>query len=236
MTRGWSSPVIWGDQIWMTTATADGKQMFGICVDRATGKVLHDIKLFEVEEPEFCHAMNSYASPTPVIEEGRVYLHFGTYGTVCLDTATGQNAVDAARPQVQSLGAARPLPRFCTRILLILTFDGYDVQYLAALDKTTGETVWRQDRNIDYPSADGDLRKAYSTPTVVEVNGRAELISPSAEATIAYAPLTGKELWRLKFLRRNEHGGPSALWARFRVHQYRIRWRQNAGRASGWNR
>ena len=88
--RGWSSPVIWGRQIWMGTATEDGKQMFAVCVDRDTGKIIHDVKLFENEKPRFCHAMNSYASPTPVVEAGRVYMHFGSYGTACLDSATGQ--------------------------------------------------------------------------------------------------------------------------------------------------
>ena len=75
----------------MTTATADGKQMFAVCVDRKSGKVVHDIKLFENEKPEpLGNPMNTYASPTPAIEEGRVYVHFGSYGTACLDTKTGE--------------------------------------------------------------------------------------------------------------------------------------------------
>src|SRR5581483_4025683 len=88
--KGWSSPVIWGKQIWMTTALADGKELYAVCVDRDTGKVLHDLKLFDVEKPGICPPFNSYASPTPVIEEGRVYVHFGSPGTACLDTATGK--------------------------------------------------------------------------------------------------------------------------------------------------
>ena len=88
--KGWSSPVIWGTQIWLTTATEDGKQLFVLCVDRDTGKIVHDRKLFEVAKPGFCPPHNSYASPTPVLEEGRVYVHFGSYGTACLDTASGQ--------------------------------------------------------------------------------------------------------------------------------------------------
>ncbi|MCX7826767.1 MAG: PQQ-binding-like beta-propeller repeat protein, partial [Verrucomicrobiae bacterium] len=84
--RGWSSPVIWGNQIWLTTATEDGKQLFARCVDRESGKIIHDLKLFDVEKPQFKHAFNSYASPTPVIEEGRVYVTFGSPGIACLDT------------------------------------------------------------------------------------------------------------------------------------------------------
>ena len=79
--RGWSSPVVWGSQAWMTTATDDGARLFAVAVDLASGKILHDVLVFEVEKPEPIHTLNSYASPTPVIEERRVYVHFGTYGT-----------------------------------------------------------------------------------------------------------------------------------------------------------
>jgi outer membrane protein assembly factor BamB len=88
--KAWSSPVIWGPQIWLTTATPDGRQLFAVCVDRASGRILRDLKLFEVEKPQFCHPFNSYASPTPVIEAGRVYVTFGAPGTACLDTQSGQ--------------------------------------------------------------------------------------------------------------------------------------------------
>src|SRR5262245_16354737 len=88
--KGWSSPVIWGNQIWMTKATPDGKRLYAICVDRDSGKLVHDIHLFDVEKPGYCPTLNSYASPTPVVEAGRVYVHFGSYGTACLDTATGK--------------------------------------------------------------------------------------------------------------------------------------------------
>src|SRR5262249_11499124 len=88
--KGWASPVVWGNQGWMTTAKEDGKELYAVCVDGARGPIVYDLKVFDVEKPDFCIAFNSYASPTPVIEEGRVYLHFGTYGTACIDTATGK--------------------------------------------------------------------------------------------------------------------------------------------------
>src|SRR5436190_23768401 len=83
---GWSSPVVWGDQIWLTTATDDGKQSYAVCVDRKSGKIVYDLKLFETAEPENTRQYNTFASPTPVIEQGRVYVTFGSYGTACLDT------------------------------------------------------------------------------------------------------------------------------------------------------
>ena len=88
--RGWSSPVIWGRQVWLTTATAKGRKLFAICVDKDTGKLIHDLHLFDVAKPMRITKDNTYATPTPVINEGRVILHFGTYGTACLDTATGR--------------------------------------------------------------------------------------------------------------------------------------------------
>ena len=88
--RAWSSPVIFGSQIWLTTATEDGRELFVVCFDRNTGQLLRDMKLLEVEKPQFAHKFNSYASPTPVIEEGRIYVTFGSPGTACLDTTNGQ--------------------------------------------------------------------------------------------------------------------------------------------------
>ena len=86
--KGWSSPVVFGDQVWLTTATEDGKEMSAICVSLETGKVLLDRVIHKNEKPDFCHPTNSYASPTPAVEAGRVYVHFGKYGTTCLDTKT----------------------------------------------------------------------------------------------------------------------------------------------------
>ncbi len=201
--KGWSSPVIFGDTIWMTTATEDGKRLYGVCVDKQTGKLLHDIKLFDVAEPGYAPDLNSYASPTPVIEEGRVYLHFGSYGTVCLNSQTGEKLwVRDDLPCNHHRGPGSSPILF--ENLLILTFDGFDQQYLTALDKQTGKTVWRTDRGFSYRIDNGDIKKAYSTPKVIEVNGRTLLISPSAQATCAYDPRSGEEVWRVN------HGGMNA--------------------------
>ena len=76
--RGWSSPVVWGNQVWLTTATPDGHDQYAVCVDRDTGKVLHDLPLFHNDKPPLIAEMNTYASPTPVVEAGRVYANFGS--------------------------------------------------------------------------------------------------------------------------------------------------------------
>jgi len=205
--KGWSSPVIWGDQIWLTTAPEDGKESYAVCIDRISGKIIHDIKLYTTENPAFCHPYNSYASCTPVIEAGRVYIHFGSVGTACLDTSTGHvlwERRDLPCDHWRGPGSSPILHEN----LLILTFDGYDQQYITALDKNTGKTVWKTDRQIDYGTDNGDLKKAYSTPAVLKENGRALIVSPSAAATIAYDADTGKEVWRVQHGGMNEAARP----------------------------
>ncbi len=89
--KAWSSPVVWDDQIWITTAPPDGKELFAICLDAKSGEVLHDLKVFDVPEPQpLGPDRNSYASSTPCIEAGRVYVHFGAHGTACVDTKSGE--------------------------------------------------------------------------------------------------------------------------------------------------
>ena len=205
--KGWSSPVVWGDQVWVTTARADGKQLFAVCVDRKTGKVVHDLKLFDVANPQYCIPFNSYASSTPVVEEGRLYAHFGAAGTACVDTATGKvlwSRTDFECNHHRGPGSSPIL----YQNLLILTFDGFDKQYVAALDKATGKTVWQKDRGIQYSTDNGDFHKAYATPSVFEIGGRPHLVAPSAEATIAYDPMTGEELWRVIHGGMNESARP----------------------------
>ncbi len=196
--RAWSSPVIWENRIWLTTATPDGKELFGVCIDRETGAIVHDVKLFDVAEPREIHVTNTYASSTPAIEAGRVYLHFGSYGTACLDSDTAKvlwTRRDLPCHHWRGPGSSPIL----FRDMLIVHFDGYDYQYVVALDKQTGETVWKSDRNIDYGTDNGDYKKAYGTPIVIEVAGRPQLISAAAKAALAYDPFTGDELWKIRY-------------------------------------
>lgn len=203
--KAWSSPVIWGDQIWLTTANEEGTDLSVVCVDKATGKITRDQLLFKVTNPQFCHKFNSYASPTPVIEEGRIYVTFGSPGTACLDTASGKVLWERRDFVCNHFRGAGSSP-IVWEDLLIMNFDGSDFQFIVALDKKTGQTVWKVDRSIDFkdlqpdgkPEAEGDWRKAFSTPHVAEVGGKPVLFSSGAKAHYAYEPRTGKEIWRLE--------------------------------------
>ena len=201
--KAWSSPVIADGVVWMTNATEDGKRLSAVAVDCASGKVLRDITLFEPAEPAFAHAFNSHASCTPVIEGDRFYAHFGSAGTACVDTGSGKVLWRQESLRCDHHRGPGSSPTIHGD-LLIVPFDGFDVQYVAALDKRTGAVAWKRDRKIDYGTDDGDAKKAYGTGTVIRVGGKEQIVIPSAGATIAYAPATGEEIWRVN------HGGMNA--------------------------
>ena len=205
--KGWSSPVVWGDQVWVTTALEDGREFYAVCVDRKTGKIVHDLKLFTEDKPVNYHKYNSCATPTPVIEEGRLYAHFGTHGTACVDTASGKVLWTNTELHCDHWRGPASSPIVYGKLLL-LTFDGYDAQFVAALDKTSGKIVWKKDRQIKFPIDNGDLKKAFATPAIIDANGKPQLVSPAAEATIAYDPATGDELWRVTHGGMNEAARP----------------------------
>ncbi len=203
--RAWSSPVLWGRQVWVSTATEDGHERFVVCVDRDSGRVVRDLKVFDVEKPQSIHQFNTYASPTPALEAGRLYVTYGAAGTACLDTRTGHvlwTRRDFVCNHYRGAGSSPILYQG----LLFLNFDGSDHQFIVALDKATGRTVWRQERSIDYrdlgpdgqPQLEGDLRKAFATCQVTVLEGAPVLLSQGSKALYAYDPPTGAELWRVE--------------------------------------
>ncbi|MCE2861249.1 MAG: PQQ-binding-like beta-propeller repeat protein [Opitutaceae bacterium] len=210
--KAWSSPVVWGAQIWVTTATEDGRQLGAIAVDRESGRIVHELALFTVEQPQYADKFNSYGSPTPVLEAGRVYVTFGSAGTACLDTATGKVLWERRDLPCNHWRGAGSSPTLWEN-LLIMHFDGADHQYVVALDKRTGRDVWRTNRSVDFqdltpegkPIRDGDFRKAFSSPLVITHDGKPLLISAASKATYAYNLVDGRELWRVE--ERKHHSG-----------------------------
>lgn len=202
--KGWSTPVVMGGQVWLTTATVDGTDYFAICVDAETGKIIYNERLFHCDNPEpLGNNVNTYASPSPVIEPGRVYVHFGSYGTACIDTATKKTLWQRTDLRCRHYRGPGSSPILFEN-LLILTFDGVDVQYVAALDKLTGETVWKTGRSTEWhdldenglPKREGDFRKAFCTPLVIDAPGGRQLLTLGSSAAFAYDPRTGEEIWK----------------------------------------
>ncbi len=188
---GWSSPVVQGNDIWLTTATDEGRSLRLVCIDAVGGKVKQNIELFKLEKAGRIHKKNSHASPTPIVKGDRVFAHFGSYGTACVSTA-GEiiwKHTFEYRP-VHGPGGSPVL----FEDLLIVNCDGGDVQFVAALDQKNGDVRWKTKR-----PANKGKKFAFSTPLVIEVDGQPQVVSPGAGGVSSYNPRTGEEIWRFDY-------------------------------------
>lgn len=197
---GWSSPAIQGDQIWITTAIDEGRKLQAIALDRATGKTLHDVAVFEITEPGSVHSKNSHASPTPLIEGDRVYVHYGAHGTACLKTdgAVVWKTQELKHDHRHGPGGSPVI----FEDLLILNCDGSDIQFVVALDKNTGEIRWKKKREHigeDRLTGKSNVPMAYTTPLLTEINGTIQLLSSGADSIVSYNPRNGEEYWWFRY-------------------------------------
>ena len=219
--RGWSSPVIGNGQVWVTTAiereatAAERERMLAgrpgnqptdvagevrfqaVCLDQNTGRVLHDVELFTIADPQPIHALNSYASPSPVLANGRLFCHLGDYGAACVDTESGTVLWTNREVRLNHENGPGSSP-VLWHDRLIVHLDGSDVQSIAAYDTTTGKLAWQTPRSGALRD-DPDLRKAYGTPLVITIGNHEVLISSAADWVYGYDPATGTELWRLSY-------------------------------------
>lgn len=199
--EGWSSPVLGNGDLWLTAAARDGLSLRAVAVDPTTGRLVRDVEVFRPAAPIGKNTKNSFASPTPVLDDTYLYVHFGTQGTACINQADGSIVWKNEELQLDH-GEGPGSSPILWRDLLILTCDGKDVQYVAALDKATGKIRWKTARSGKFAESP-DQRKAYSTPLVARIGKgsqqREELISPGADRVIAYDPATGTELWKVEY-------------------------------------
>jgi outer membrane protein assembly factor BamB len=219
--RGHSTPLVGQDHLWLTTAiektatpdqararlttntgdqpltVLDSVSLRALCVDKTSGRLLHDIELLNVKEPQWAHQLNSYASPTPVLHQGRLYASFGSFGTVCLDTSTQQLIW-----KNQDLHVMHENGPGSTPVLhgshLIVHFDGSDQQFIAAFEIQTGKVAWKTTRSGTMDPRP-QQRKAYGTPLIVTMNGQPTVVSPAADWVYGYEPATGRELWKVAY-------------------------------------
>jgi outer membrane protein assembly factor BamB len=195
--RGHSSPVVYGNQIWVTTAKEDGREFYAVCIDFKTGAIVYDIKVFTPGEAGEKHQLNTYATPTPCIERGFVYVHYGNAGTACINTANGAVVWRNSDFKCKFVQGPASSP-ILYKNLVILHYEGVDVRFLVALDKRSGKAVWKSDRPEEPYKPLPDIgKKAYTTPLIMTVKERDLLISNGSAVCIAYDPNTGKEIWRV---------------------------------------
>ena len=221
--RGHSSPVHDGDTIWVTmaieTAASEAEKkerlkankglptvtvlsevsLRALRIDPKSGKVLKNVEVLSKKQPQWVHKLNSYASPTPVIEDGKVYFHFGAYGNACIDAKTGKilwkNEDKALWVMHENGPGSSPL---IWDNLMIFHLDGSDKQNIVALYKDSGKIAWITKRSGELRE-NPQLQKSYSTPIVETFNGKPILISCSADWVYGYEPRTGDELWKIKY-------------------------------------
>lgn len=219
--KGWSTPVIEDGKVWLTTATDEpaskediarrrklttnsqplifskSVSLRVVCVDLESGELLQDVEVLTEEEPQFVHLQNTYATPTPIIENGRLYCHYGPNGTICLDTESGKVAWSNRTLRVKHENGPGSSP-VLWKDKIFIHCDGIDEQYIVALDKHSGEIAWKTERSGELRE-NPQMRKSYATPLVTEINGETQLVSPAADWVYGYDPDSGRELWRLAY-------------------------------------
>ncbi|MCH2183056.1 MAG: PQQ-binding-like beta-propeller repeat protein [Mariniblastus sp.] len=218
--RGWSSPVVADDQVWLTSAVetelspaqreekmksaripglmpVQSIELFALCFDARTGELQAKLKLGESSDPPLIHSLNSFSSPTPVLDDDSVYCSFGTFGTWCIDRKTRQVKWSNRELELDHETGPGSSP-ILWQDLLIFHCDGIDYQFVVALDRESGKVVWKTDRSGELNETDS-LRKAFSTPIVVSIDGADQLVSAGANWLYGYQPDTGAELWKMPY-------------------------------------
>ncbi len=226
---GWSSPTVQGNTIWLTTAVSkpasaeksaarlkddplasmkevvDSVQLMALRMDATNGKILQSIPLATIGDPAPINPLNSYASPTPLLADGKVICHFGNNGTWCLDAETGETLWKIQMVVDHSVGpGSSPI---IVQGVLVLVCDGTDQQFIAGIDPETGNELWRTKRP-PMRASNPEYQKSYCTPAAVTVAGTPQIVVPGAQWVCGYEPKSGKEIWRL------DHGEGFSLCCR----------------------
>jgi outer membrane protein assembly factor BamB len=187
---GWSSPVVAGGRVWVTSAIKErGGSLRALAFDLETGRELVNVEVFRTKSADPLNAKNSLASPTPIVDGDRVYVHFGADGTAAL-TTSGETVWKTRLPYESQHGNGGSPVLYGD--LLIFSADGSDRAFVIALEKQTGKARWKTSRR--QPSD-----QAYSTPLVIRVGDRDEVVSVGAFRAAAYEPESGKEIWRVGY-------------------------------------
>lgn len=195
---GWSSPIIWNGRLYLTTAASigdgDDQSLRALCLDAANGKILWEQEVFRQDgsTAPSIHAKNGHASPTPLTDGQRLYVHFGHQGTAALDLQ-GQvlwRQTDLSYRPVHGNGGSPVL----VEDALVFSCDGSSTQFVVALDAASGKVRWKTPRGTE-----AFKKFAFATPLAITVGEKRQIISQGAGLVGAYDPATGKEIWRVRY-------------------------------------
>ena len=192
--EGWSSPVAQDGRLYLTTAVKDGagrQSLRALCLDAKSGRIIWNVEVF-AKEVSKGHPKNSHASPTPVLENHRLYVHFGHQGTACLDLDGKVFWKNDRLPYAPFHGnGGSPI---LADNALIFSSDGESKPFIAALQKNTGDILWKTARVTD-----AKKKFSFNTPLLIQVAGAKQVISCASGAVLAYDPKTGQEVWRVRY-------------------------------------
>jgi len=191
--KGWSSPVVVKDRVYLTVAVETGNEysLQVRCLDAKTGKPVWD-KEVKKHPGTRIHTKNSHASPTPIVAGERIYVHFGTNGTFCLDL-TGKIVWSQTTLTYAPVHGSGGSPILVDDVL-ISSCDGSDKNFVVGLEAATGKVKWKTDRGVK-----AFKTFCFSTPLCIEVDGKKQVVSPGPGMVAAYEPATGKEIWRFQY-------------------------------------
>jgi len=196
----WSSPIIYQERVYLTSAVevkATSKQdhsLRAFCLDTKTGKAIWDVEVFRLDGSTVApvHSKNSHASPTPLTDGQRLYVHFGHQGTACLDldgNILWKNN-DLKYNAVHGSGGSPILADDA----LVFNCDGLEHPFVVALNRATGRVLWKTERQTDCYK-----KFSFSTPLLITVNGKKQIVSSGSGAVCSYDPATGQEIWRVSY-------------------------------------
>ena len=190
--RGWSSPVISNGRVWVTSAVGDrgGASLRAIALDVESGRERLNVEVFRLSTANLKNEKNSHASPTPIVDGDRVYVHFGGDGTAALEGSTGKILWTKKFPYASQHGSGGSPALY--KDLLIFSGDGHLEAWVIALDTRTGNVRWKRERRRPFD-------QAYTTPLIISVGGRDQVVSVGAYRAASYDPATGKEIWTVRY-------------------------------------
>lgn len=200
---GWSSPVVVGDRVFLTTAESSrgirdpNQSLQVICLSAQDGSVVWQKEAFQQKsvnaKVDRVHNKNSQASPSPITDGKNLFVHFGTRGTACM-TLDGEIVWKNQKLKYEPVHGNGGSP-ILVDDMLVLACDGGNIEFIVALDTATGKIRWKTDRTADHLSR----KFAFGTPLLIEVNGKRQIVSQGAGAVYGYRPEDGGMIWKVDY-------------------------------------